>query len=432
MTKTMNTIFMLGIGGAGMQSLAQLLAARGHTIVGCDYDITKTRIPALSAFTIVPEAEAPELLATADRLIYTDAAPPDHPLRVFARQHRIPEQMLFEATGEFSQDFTTIAVTGTHGKSSTTAFLGHILAENNLDPTVQLGAHVGSWPLGNARAGRGKYFVVEADEYRRHFLSLHPAHIIVTAIDFDHPDFFTSLEDVLAAYASFLRQLTPGGIVVCPAALMKQYPSLPWPATTITVTAPPQRTPLPIPGTHMQSNAALAVAMAAHLGVRTAQAWDTLRTFPGLARRFERIGTVGPMDVISDYGHHPTEIAATLAAAREWYPGKRILAIVEPHMAARVRAFLPLFIQALTTHNADAVIVFPTFYVTGRDDAVEAQASTQHFLKTLRRQRDRVFAADSATALATLMREKAGNFDIAIAFTAGVLDTHLRKIVGAL
>src|SRR3989344_6300007 len=124
--------------------------------------------------------------------------------------------MLFTAVGELAKNYRTLAVTGTHGKSSTTAFIGHILSAAGLDPTVQLGASVVTWPLGNARAGTGDYFIVEADEYRHHFLSLVPAHAIITTIDFDHPDFFKDSTAVEQAYAAFMQQLVPGGTLITP------------------------------------------------------------------------------------------------------------------------------------------------------------------------------------------------------------------------
>ena len=413
-----------------MQSLAQLLAAQGHTIVGSDSDLAKlSALPSLRNFKLAAETAAEPLLSTAMRMIYTDAAPSDHPLRQFALTHNIPQQMLFEATGEFSRQFKTIAVTGTHGKSSTTAFLGHILTECGLDPTIQLGATVSRWPLGNARVGSGDYFVVEADEYRNHFLALNPSHIVITAIDFDHPDFFDSLDDVLIAYERFLKQLKPDGVVVCPEALLEKYPLLPWPVNTIPIKPPARSLSLPLPGDHMQQNAALAVALASQLGIDTKRAEDSLKTFPGLSRRFEKIGVIGKMDVISDYGHHPTEIAATLQAAQQWFPGKKIVAIVETHTAKRVEAFLPLFIEALAPIYADSVIIYPTFYVEGRDDAAEAQASTQALLEALRSSRGDVLDAANQAQLTQILDEKSTQYDIAIGFSAGVLDAHLRQIV---
>ncbi len=423
------TIFMLGIGGAGMQAQAQLLHAHGHTIVGSDIDVTKlAALPYFSAFTILPEDQATPLLESAELLIYTDAVTLDHPLRQYAQSKKIPQLMLFEAAGVLAQNFTCIAVTGTHGKSSTTAFLSHILSNAGIDPTVQLGARVVGWPLGNARVGQGKYFVVEADEYRQHFLHFNPAHIIITSIDFDHPDFFKNIDDVKQAYATFLKKLLPGGAVIALRHVIHDHPDLPWPATTVAVDSPTEPIVLPLPGTHMQSNAALAMALAEVLGVPTAQSLKALATFPGLSRRFETLGKLRYLTIVSDYGHHPTEIAATLAAARAWQPNAKIVAIVEPHTAARVNQFLSQYVSALTPELCDAVIVAPTFYVPGRDNQVAAIIATTSLYQALSGARSNVTQLANLDDIGEQLQQAAATYDLAIGFTAGVLDSKLRQV----
>lgn len=420
---------MLGIGGAGMQAQAQLLHAHGHTIVGSDIDVTKlAALPYFSAFTILPEDQATPLLESAELLIYTDAATPDHPLRQHAQSKGIPQLMLFEAAGVLAQNFTCIAVTGTHGKSSTTAFLSHILSTAGIDPTVQLGARVAGWPLGNARVGQGKYFVVEADEYRQHFLHFNPAHIIITSIDFDHPDFFKNIDDVKQAYAAFLKKLLPGGKVITPTNVIHDHPDLPWPATTVAVDTPTEPITLPLPGVHMQSNAALAVALAEVLGVPAAQSLEAIASFPGLSRRFETLGKLGQLTVVSDYGHHPTEIAATLAAARAWQPDAKIIAIVEPHTAARVNQFLPQYVSALTPELCDAVVVAPTFYVPGRDDKEAAITATTSLYQALSSARPNVTQLASLDDVDAQLHQASTTHGLAICFTAGVLDSTLRQV----
>ncbi len=421
------TIFFLGIGGAGMRALAALLHARGHQITGTDFDYRSLQEDAaFSGYVTAPEAAATSLVTQADVLIYSDAVPDTHPLRQLAAAHRIPQQMLFEAVRDFARAFTTVAVTGTHGKSSTTALLAHILVAAGLDPTVQVGAAVPGWEQGNARVGHGKYFVVEADEYRRHFLVLQPTHAIVTTIDFDHPDYFHSVADVEAAYADFLKKIPSSGWVVTPDTVRTTYPRLPWPRHTHTVTAAYQGA-LPLPGRHMQLNAALAVAMTEKLGVPSATATQALASFPGLARRFETIGAIGNMRIISDYGHHPTEIAATLAAATETFPGKKIAAVIEPHTTERVTTFLSDFVAALTAIPIAQIIIYPTFYVKGREDAGTALASSQRLYEAVAAVHSNVWHVKSNNELDARLIKIAADYDIAIAFTAGSLDTFLRS-----
>src|SRR3989344_9051790 len=194
----MKTSIFLGVGGAGMKGLAYLLRESGETVIGYDNNADASEVSL---------EEAVAALSTVDRLVYTDAAVATHPLREAALKINVPQTPYQEALGEFSQQYTTIAITGTHGKSSTTAFLAHILIEAGFDPSVLVGASMPSLEGKNAQLGKGKYFIVEADEYRKHFLELSPSHIIITTIDFDHPDAFSSLHDVEKAYEEFLTKL---------------------------------------------------------------------------------------------------------------------------------------------------------------------------------------------------------------------------------
>lgn len=423
------TFFFLGLGGAGMRALAALLHAQGHTIVGTDTDLEKISLdPAAASYQVAPESTALSLLSRADMLVYTDAAPATHTLRHAAQAQGIPQQMLFAAVGEFSRGFTTIAVTGTHGKSSTTAMLAHILERAGLDPTVQVGASVPGWVLGNARAGTGKYFIVEADEYRRHFLHLHPAHAIITAIDFDHPDYFHSPSDVVAAYHDFLKRVAPTGWVITTEAVKKSHPDLPWPTTTLAVPVPTTKIPLVLPGTHMQHNAALAIALAEKLDVDRSTAQKALAAFPGLSRRFEAVGKIGDMQLISDYGHHPTEIAATLQAAHESNPQEKILAIIEPHTTERVHAFLDAFTTTLKSAPIDGVIIYPTFYVKGRENEGTAVASSQKLFDALKTTRPNVWHVKDDQELKSLLSTLSTQYDTAIAFSAGSLDAVIRSL----
>lgn len=421
---------MLGIAGAGMQALGRILEAHGHAIVGTDYDAAKLALlPTSASFAVIPEADAAGAVAEAQLLIYTDAAPEFHPIRAAARAKKIPLSMLFSALGMVAENYRVLAVTGTHGKSSTTAFLGHIMATAGLDPTVFIGAAVATWPLGNARVGASDYLVIEADEYRNHFLNLKPTHAIITTIDFDHPDFFQDLAAVENSYAAFIGHIKKGGTLVCPTEVINAHPQLPWLATTLAVPPPTGNFPLPLPGQHMQYNATLAITLAHKLGIDRTTALKSLATFPGLARRFETIGYIDTLRIISDYGHHPAEIAATLQATRERYPEAKIVALVEPHTAARVQSFADQFVQALAAANCDGILLYPTFYVPGRDDASAAAASTITLYDALKRARPENVDKVDARNLQAMLRRQAGQYDTVIAFSAGTLDSILRPLV---
>jgi len=192
---TARNVFMLGIGGSGMRGLAYLLSSQGKRISGTDdqFEHLKTS-PDLSACALYSEEAATQALAEAQLLVYSDAVADDHPLRQQWEKQGKPSLTYHEAVGQLTAAYQTIAVAGTHGKSSTTVMLAHIMAAAGLDPTVLVGATVPAWGQRNARAGHDAYFLVEADEYRNHFLSFKPAHAIVTSIDFDHPDYFKALD----------------------------------------------------------------------------------------------------------------------------------------------------------------------------------------------------------------------------------------------
>ncbi len=426
--KEAKRIFFLGIAGTGMRGLAYLLASQGKQILGTDTQLPSPLPEDLSAYMLAPEHAAEELLEKADLIIHTDAAPKSHPLLQHARPKHIPAISYQEGLGQLSADLTTIAVTGTHGKSSTTAMLGHILIKTGHDPSVLVGAPVPGWPGAHARSGKGKFLVVEADEYRNHFLSLTPAHEIITSIDFDHPDFFVSLDDVVQAYDHFVQLLPAKGIVVVPQDVREGFSQIHWPAGTISISPKEiEATAAPLPGRHMQSNAALAIQMAMQVtGITRDQTQTVLQSFPGLGRRLEIIGTFQNLQIISDYGHHPAEISVTLQTAKNAHAGQRILVIFEAHTQKRLDVFLSQFAQALAP--ADGVVLYPPFLPKGRE-ARHATAQLEELKQKLETQHTPTLILNNVAELKTVLSEKSSSYDIALAFTAGTLDQHLRTLV---
>lgn len=407
----MKTSVFLGIGGAGMKGLAYLLRESGEKIIGFDNNKEATEVSLEDALAVLPSA---------DRIVYTDAAIPSHPLREAALRTNIPQVPYQKALGEFSKNYTTIAVTGTHGKSSTTAFLAHILIQAGLDPSVLVGASMPSLRGLHAQLGKSKYLIVEADEYRKHFLELSPSIIVITTIDFDHPDAFTSLQDVEKAYEEFLGKLEKNGTLVIPKQEKDSHPTILFPQRTITLS--PEDTKgihVVLPGEHMRMNAALAVGAAELLGVSKEVAVAALRTFPGLSRRFELLGTVNGCDIRSDYGHHPAEIAATITGAREVYPSSRIVAVFEAHMPLRLHTFFREFVTALA--SADEVVIVPPFVPAGRDSTgTEDALQLHHELITLGKKAS--YTEDRTDFLTNLQEGST-----ILLFSAGFLDSIVRK-----
>jgi UDP-N-acetylmuramate--alanine ligase len=410
-----------------MRNIAHLLLARGAAVVAADVNIKALNgAPALRGATLVDEKAAAEMLQDADAVIYSDALETDHPLRIQGRRLGKPLISYHEAIAQLAENFRLVAVAGTHGKSSTTALLAHILVVAGHDPTALVGADLLTWGCGS-RAGKSDLFILEADEFRDHFLSFRPAHAIITSIDFDHPDYFTSLEHVVRSFNLFLHHVEPTGAVIIPSGMQHRFPQLTWPAGTQEV-EPAGPVPANLLGTHMASNAALAVEMAVLLGVSRGQAAAALALFGGLARRTETLGIWHGLMIISDYGHHPSEIAATLAAVQEKYRGRRIAVLFEPHMLTRLTVLRDDFVTALS--RAETVVLAPVFVPHGREDeAGQARAVLRQVNEKLLERGVAAHTVEAWPKLEARVRALHNNFDIVLAFSAGELDQKLRSLV---
>ncbi|PIT97809.1 MAG: hypothetical protein COT71_03890 [Candidatus Andersenbacteria bacterium CG10_big_fil_rev_8_21_14_0_10_54_11] len=415
----------VGAGGMGMRGLAGLWRDAGVRVDSSD-DNPAARADLIAAdFEVIPAA-AP--VYGYDCLVYSDAVPDRHPLRRAAQQAGVPELPYHVALGHFSRRYRTVAITGTHGKSSTTALVAHLLVTAGLDPTVLVGAPIPAWGGSTYRSGRGNFFVVEADEYREHFLSLSWEAAVIVSIDFDHPDYFHSLEAVEQAYSRFL-QLNPEGWAAVRKEVLSSHPDISWPAHTLVVADDPAKAEVPaLPGAHMRRNATLAAAAAAWCGVSKPVIAAALASFTGLGRRFEQLGTCRGVPLISDYGHHPQEIAATLAGLHERYPSGRILVLWEPHTAERLHLFGDAFVKSLRT--ADGVVLLPTYQPTGRgnDDSAADNRVRKHVFSTLTSGGRAGWRCDTYASLPTLLRRLAPDFTAVICFSAGSADAKLRHL----
>lgn len=366
-------VHFMGIGGAGMCALAEWLVREGGTVTGCDVK----QGPAVARLTELGAAVSighdPAHLDGAVALVYTAAVPEGHPELVRARELAIPVFKRAQALGALVSGGTVVAISGTHGKTSTTALTVEVLAAAGLDPTGFGGGRVAAWG-GNLRRGGGEVFVVEADEFDRSFHALTPDVAVVTNVEADHLDIYGDLEGVRAAFRTFLAQLRPEGtVLICAddpgaSALLTACPG----ARTYGLGAGcmlravevrhddggshfrvmedgrdrgPAR--LSQPGDHNLRNALAAAGVARSLGA----SWEAIREgwagFRGVGRRFERLGSAGGVEVIDDYAHHPTEIAATLGAVRSAWPKRRVVAVFQPHLYTRTRDFQREFGAAL-------------------------------------------------------------------------------------
>jgi UDP-N-acetylmuramate--alanine ligase len=337
---------------------------------------------------------------SAEALIVSSAIRDNNPEVISARKDRIPVFERGQALAWLMNGRYGVAVAGTHGKTTVTAMIGLILRKAKLDPTMIVGGIVPE--LGaNAIEGKGEYFVIEADEYDRTFLQLRPQAAVVTSIEMDHPDCYVDLGDVTKAFGQFLATVPKDGfIMACGddpqvrtviAALSgsnaKTYglgTDVYWRAMDLqqntlggmdflVMAGDEQRGwfQLSVPGSHNVSNALAAIGIAHHLGLEPAYSRETLRDFQGVGRRFQVKGEGHGITVVDDYAHHPSEVKATLAAARRRYSGRRLWVIFQPHTYSRTKALLTEFANAFD--EADGVVV--TAIYAAREDNTLGVAS---------------------------------------------------------
>jgi UDP-N-acetylmuramate--alanine ligase len=362
-----------------MRALAELLARRGAIVTGCDANPGMTG--ELEALGIkVEKGHSSEHVAGARELIVTSAMPKDHPELARARELGIPITRRAEALGRAVAGGKLVGIAGTHGKTTTTVMTSSALAAAGLKPTGIAGGRVAEWN-GNLCYESDELFVVESDEYDRSFLSLSPTVAVVTNIEADHLDVYHDLDDIRATFSKFVRdarvivlcdddagastlalpasaEVIRYGITSSDARLVARDIRPTGQSTTFSVSydgSPLGDVSLRVPGHHNVQNALAAIGAGFALGVTLDQMREGLRQFGGVERRFQHLGDVAGLSIVDDYAHHPTEIAATIQAARASYPGRRLVAAFQPHLFSRTRDFSEAFGEALAV--ADAVFL---------------------------------------------------------------------------
>ncbi len=401
-------IHFMGIAGAGMSALALIARRRGVAVSGCDPD------PSGAADLVAMGAQVwqghdPKHLAGVRAVVATAAIPPDQPELLRARELGIPVIPRKEALAELVSVGRTVGIAGTHGKSTTTVMTTLALAAAGLDPTGLAGGRVNGWG-GNARPGADRIFVVESDEYDKAFLALRPSIAVVNNVEADHLECYGSLEaleDAFAIFADRAERVLVGaddpGAQRLAAKLGKKAwrfglgPSEIHITNIIQSSAGSQadvrladgrqvRLQLRVPGLHNLRNATAALGVVAALDAPLAPALQALAEYQGLGRRFERLGEVNGVEIIDDYAHHPTELVATLAAARQAFPGRRLVAVFQPHLYSRTAEHGGAMGLALAA--ADLVIVSDVYgarekAVPGISGALVAAAAARAGAETI-------------------------------------------------
>ncbi|MEK7560368.1 MAG: Mur ligase domain-containing protein [Patescibacteria group bacterium] len=366
-------IHFIGIGGIGMSALARFYHARGAAISGSDIapsDITRDLLE-IGAVITTGDHRAAHIPSDTDLVIATAAAVRDNPELTEARRRKIPVKSYAATLGPITRHFRTVTVSGAHGKSTTTALIALILEAGYCDPTVIIGTKLTEFGGSNFRRGRSQWLVLEADEYNRSFLR-YTSHIaVVTNIDAEHLDTYKNVEAVERAFEKFLGRVRPDGRIVANRddervrrVAGRFRDKVVWYSLGDPDVDRVRRT-LAIPGAHNVSNALAARRVGQLLGVPEAQILYTLARFRGAWRRFEFMGIAGGAFVISDYAHHPAEIRATIDAARERFPLRRIWCVFQPHQGERLRLLWNEFLTAFDC--ADTIVLLPVYEVAGRE-----------------------------------------------------------------
>lgn len=383
------SIHLVGIGGCGMSALATLLLRRGTRISGTDARASAEleRLAACGAHVTTVQTAA-ALPPGAELVVASAAIPADHPELLEARRRGVPIVKYAELLGAVMSRYDGIAISGTHGKSTTTAWLAFVLRQAGRDPSFVVGATVAQLG-GGSGAGAGRHFVAEACEYDRSFLNLRPRRAVILNIEEDHLDCYKDIDAIRAAFAAFAQQVPDDGLVVLNAQDVRCRALRPavtarvetfgcdehvtWRATDITLIDGRYafnvvhdgtllgRVHPALPGRHNVDNALAVIALAHDSGVPWSEMQRGLHEFAGARRRLELRGEVAGRTILDDYAHHPTEIRATLKAARERFNPKRLWCVFQPHQHSRTRFLLTDFAQSFS--YADRVVVPDIYFV---------------------------------------------------------------------
>lgn len=405
-------VYFIGIGGIGISAVARMMLAEGKAVSGSDRSSSKVtdELAKLGAKIFTPQ-DAKNVPADVDCAVYTVAVPDDNPEMAEIRRRGIPLFSYPQTLDYISKKYYTIAVSGTHGKTTTTAMIAHILIEAGLDPTVIVGSLMrhpqNAGADSNFIMGKGKYLIVEADEYRKSFHNLHPSLLVVNNLDEDHLDFYKDLSDIQDSFAEVVRKLPKDGHLVTDAHNPHIAPLVKVaPCAVHDYKARPLDAVLRIGGAHNRSNAQAAATVAEILGVPKERIKRSLESFTGLWRRFEYIGmTEGGAKVYDDYAHNPQKVRAVLQGARELFPGKRIVAVFQPHLFSRTKLLFKAFVESFD--EADEIILAPIYPAR---EAFDPTISSEMLAEALRqRGKDAISYSDFDDIVPAL--RKAGKLD---------------------
>jgi UDP-N-acetylmuramate--alanine ligase len=436
-------VHFIGIGGISMSGLAEILLERGFTLSGSDSkesDLTRTL--AAKGATVFYGQKASNIIDGIDLVVYTAAIHPDNPEFAAAKEKNIPMLSRAELLGQIMDNYQkSIAVAGTHGKTTTTSMMSEILLAADADPTITVGGILSSIG-GNLRVGNSPVFVSEACEYTNSFLNFRPRYGIILNVEAEHLDFFKDINDIRASFRKFaegclsdgaliingeipdLSELTDGllqrvvtyGFDPCfdfYAADLSYDDKACTSFTAMHSDSPIAKIKLSVPGRHNASNALAAIALAVTMGINTDAIVRGLAHFGGADRRFQYKGCVDGVTVIDDYAHHPTEIRATLNAALN-YPHKRLVLVFQPHTYSRTKAFLDDFAEVLSLAD---IVVLADIYAAREQNTYGV--SSKDILSRLRERGTEAYYFPSFEEIEKFLLKKCVHDDLLITMGAG-------------
>ena len=443
----------VGLGGIGMSAILRLFAARGIFVSGSDLNLPPIETLPMGEF--YPSHDAAHVPTDASLLIYSAAVPDTNPERKRARELGITEMSYPEALAFVTAPYTTIAVSGTHGKSTSTALLGKLFEAGNLHPSVIVGAEVPGWKDHNLLRGEGDVFIVEACEYRRHMLNLTPQTIVLTNLELDHPDYYRDLEDIKSAFKEYIDKLGGEGLLVANnddanirdimrgfdgivvtfgvgsgADLVaknirggrdRQVFELVWKGAAL------GEFTTPLPGLYNIYNILSACAAYLAYSGKSEAIQGVLDAFHGVGRRFEVVGMLGNTIIVSDYAHHPTALRAVVEAALARYKDKRILTIFRPHQRERTQKLFDQFVAVMG--NIPALLLIEIYDVAGREEGIDI--SSRDLIASIQERfhNPQIIYAKDLIEAEQIARIEAEHFDVMLVVGAGDADQLAYQLV---
>ncbi|MBK7648408.1 MAG: UDP-N-acetylmuramate--L-alanine ligase [Betaproteobacteria bacterium] len=461
MKHKVKNIHFVGVGGSGMSGIAEVLAHLGYGVTGSDIAASATTRRLEGEGVKVMIGHAADNIARADAVVVSTAVKEDNPEVMAARERHIPVVPRAQMLAELMRLKHGIAIAGTHGKTTTTSLVASILAEGGIDPTFVIGGRLNAAGA-NARLGSGDFLVAEADESDASFLFLSPVISVVTNIDADHMETYGhDFERLKSAFVEFLNRLPFYGVAVLCGddanvrAIMPRVPKqiityglspncnfyaenvvaadgqMRFDCVRVNGTTSRLAITLNTPGMHNVLNALAAIAVATEVQVPDAAIVKALAEFKGVGRRFQRYGEValpagGSFTLVDDYGHHPVEMAATLAAARGAFPGRRLVLAFQPHRYTRTRDCFEDFVKILSTVDA---LLLAEIYAAGEAPIVAADGRSMARALRVAGKVEPVFIEDIADMPQTIM-DVARDGDVVLCMGAGSIGAVPGKVAG--